>query len=181
MKIIKPFEQFINEELNILRGYTDKETYDELDKLSPNEAFRVSYQNDFIPGIKRAIERGADVNAKCSGGEIALTYLTMKGKLDIVKYLVENGADVNVKNNGGMTALNYASCYGKLDIVKYLVENGADVNVKNNGGMTALMWASEYGDLDIVQYLIENGANVNILDDLIGMLLYLHHAINIPI
>ena len=55
--------------------------------------------NDF-PKIRRAVERGADVNGR-SEQIPALEYASFLGHLDIVKFLLDKGADVNGKDSNG--------------------------------------------------------------------------------
>ena len=51
----------------------------------------------------------------------ALTWVSGKGVIDIVKYLVENGADINAKNENDKTALMYASEKGHLEMENILL------------------------------------------------------------
>jgi ankyrin repeat protein len=62
-------------------------------------------RSDILQGL---LDRGADVNAKDSGGNTALIWAAWYGCVDIVRLLLDNGADVNVKNNFGDTALALA-------------------------------------------------------------------------
>lgn len=108
MKRLKLYTEFINEKLNILKGPSNEETLEEFDKLPPNEALSKSLNYRFIPGIKRALDRGADVNAKTVDGWTPLIIASYIGNLNIVKCLVENGADVNAKIKTGWTAYDLA-------------------------------------------------------------------------
>ena len=184
MKSIKTYIQFINEELKHLPPPSEEETFEidpfkrieyvnsgkldkkfypsddelnnELLKLKPQDAFDKSVQINYLNGIKKAIDRGADINIKINFGWTALISASYFGHLDVVKFLVKNGADVNIKSNDGDTALIKASSKGYLDVVKFLVENGADINIKNNVDRTALIKASSKGYLDVVKYLKSN-------------------------
>ena len=58
--------------------------------------------------LQGLLDRGADVNAKDSGGNTALIWAAWYGCVDVVRLLLDNGADVNVKNNFGDSALALA-------------------------------------------------------------------------
>jgi ankyrin repeat protein len=79
--------------------------------------------------VKRAIEEGADVNAKRKCGECA--NVDAKGG----EYL-------------GVTPLHVASTYGHKNIISLLLEHGADVNAEYDGGETPLVDAQLVGSCD---------------------------------
>lgn len=103
--------------------------------------------------VRHFIKKGANVNAKVSGGFTVLAREITEGYPDVVKLLVENGADVNAKDDYGKTPLMYAAEKGNLDIVKFLVEKGADFKAKDKDEKTALDLAHKAGHSDVVQYL----------------------------
>ena len=84
-------------------------------------------------------------------------YASVKGRLDIIKYLVEQGANIHA---GFYGALLLAGKNGHLEVVKYLVEQCGDDELDY-----ALIKASKHGYLDIVKYLVEHGADIYILDN----------------
>lgn len=121
--------------------------------------------------IKFLVDKGANVNAKATGGTTALIWAAYKGQLDVVKYLVEDyGADVNAEDNGGKTALMWAKDQGKLDVVEYLKLHGAKEqtfaipNERNDKPMAqyeTIHEAAGAGNLAEVQRYIEKGAEVD--------------------
>jgi uncharacterized protein len=117
------------------------------------------------PAVIKALEDGANINARDKNGGTALMAAVNFGQTKIVKLLIEKGADVNAKQiDGGLTALMIASLGERpnnVEIVEILLAKGADVNAKNNMGMTALMYASYYNLIDVANVLIDNGADVN--------------------
>jgi len=53
---------------------------------------------------------------------------TIKGNIELVKYLIKLGFDVNLKSKSNQTALMMACNFKKPEIVKLLIENNADVH-----------------------------------------------------
>ncbi len=117
-------------------------------------------KNDDFEGVKEAVKKGADVNAKGNYKRSVLMMATENGNLEIVKYLVEKGADVNAKIDYE-TALIVASEKGLTQVVMYLL--GIEkilINVSGSyNGETALYKAIKNGHSDTAKVLIEKGAD----------------------
>lgn len=121
-----------------------------------------------LPGVKIALEYGANVNATTLNEETALMLACSESvqSLPIVRILVEAGANASYKNNYGITALMFAARDCTNDnIVKYLVSHAyANIENTDNNGKTALMYAVENKNDDVLQYLLKTGANFNAVD-----------------
>lgn len=112
------------------------------------------------PQLALFLDKGADPNAKNSGGTTAL----MKGVWDIEKtrLLLKHGAKVSEASAGGNTPLIIASfACGSVEVVKELLSHGADLTAKNHAGANALMAAAEAGDAAVVRVLLDHGADPN--------------------
>jgi len=68
------------------------------------------------------IEKGADLNARNSGGVTALMIAAAKGHADVVELLVRAGADVEAQTEHGDTALSIARARGDQKVIKLLDE-----------------------------------------------------------
>ena len=101
-----------------------------------------------------------------------LLVASVRGYLDIVKYLIECGISAYGKNN----ALQNSSENGHLDVVKYLIEQGADIHANWD---YALRYTSAQGHLDVVKCLMEHGANVHAFDDFALRMASLHGHLEI--
>ncbi len=75
--------------------------------------------NEFLNILSKDLD---NINSKNNQGFNALICASVKGHLEVVKFLVENGIYINSYNKFGETSLIMASNNGHLDIVKFLVE-----------------------------------------------------------
>jgi ankyrin repeat protein len=75
---------------------------------------------------------------------MALTCASIRGRLDIVKYLFEKGAPIDTE------AINWASFLGHLEIVKYLCEKEDDPISDER----ALCYAKSGGQTEVIKYLL---------------------------
>ena len=102
-----------------------------------------------LQAVKQFDENGIDIQVNNS----AIFYASVRGHLEVVKYLVGIGADFQANYN---EAVRMASAFGHLEVVKYLVEMGADFQDLGN---CAVRFASLNGHLEVVKYLVEKGAD----------------------
>ncbi len=72
-------------------------------------------------GVKTAVRKGADVDARDEEGKTPLMYAIFnEGDF---RFLMEKGADVSARDNRGMTVLMRAAYFGRVKTVKILLEN----------------------------------------------------------
>ena len=77
-----------------------------------------------IEDVKKAIQDGANVNAKHKEDWTPLHSASFCGRTEIVKVLIENGADVNAKNERGRTPLYIAEFWDRKEIIELLKQHG---------------------------------------------------------
>jgi ankyrin repeat protein len=125
-----------------------------------------------ITEVKKAIEEGADVNARLSSGFYPLGRTIAIGSSEMAKLLIDNGADIHERNKFGATNLMVAARAGKAEIARLLILKGADVNAKEDvagGGRTALHYCAlgyckgknKKDFFEIVKLLVDNGADIH--------------------
>ncbi len=116
--------------------------------------------NDHLAICRLLIDKGAQVDAKSSGGWTPLHYAAGRN-VEIVRLLCDSGADVEARNNDGWRPLHFAACYGHISVVKELVEErNAEINARDRGGETALTTARQFNELDIAAFLVSHGGIV---------------------
>ena len=71
--------------------------------------------------VRKALRKGADVNAKDEYQQTALILASSNGHADVAKLLLSKGADVNAKTGDGKTALLWASFKGHEAVVRVLL------------------------------------------------------------
>jgi len=105
-----------------------------MDKKQNKDLHKACSKGD-VPGIKKAIAAGADVNLADKKGNAALHMAVESGALDACKALLEAGADPRHKNAKGLTPAEYADKKKKKNLVQVLREYEA-------GGGYAFMCSS---------------------------------------
>jgi len=70
-----------------------------------------------------------------------LFWATVRGQVDVVKYLITMGADIQLQASQDWMPLHYASLNGDVEMVDILLSNGADVAATNAFGSTPLTLA----------------------------------------
>ena len=104
------------------------------------------------------IDKGAQVEAKSSGGCTPLLWAAIQGHVEVVRLLCDRGADVEARDNDECRPLHYAAIIGRITVVKELIEErNAEINARINGGLTALWFARQHNKPDIATYLVSRG------------------------
>jgi hypothetical protein len=99
-----------------------------------------------VARVTRALEKGADVNAKTRYGATALAFASDKGHLAVVKLLLDKGADVNAQDTFyTMRAIDMAMMNKHVDVVNLLMERGS------KGAGNVLVSAVQQGNLALAK------------------------------
>jgi ankyrin repeat protein len=109
----------------------------------------------------RALEQGAEIDARGADGATALIWAAHQGDRELVAALLARGANPDATNDYGVTPLAAASVEADAAILGALLKAGADVEAANAEGQTALMVVARTGRVDAARLLIERGARVN--------------------
>ena len=110
-----------------------------------------------IADVKRAIDKGEDINQRNSQGNGPLTWASSYSDFEIFKFLIEQGADIHARNLSGHTPLVSAKDPEK---VEYLIRLGADVDLDLKGGLTVFIFHSgSQCRIESLKLLQQAGAN----------------------
>jgi ankyrin repeat protein len=136
--------------------------------------------------IRKLVAKGADVNAKLTGGPAGGGRINRKGATPLLlaadtadtaymKLLVELGADPTIANVDRQTPLMAAAGLGTrsaeeeagtddeaVEAVGYLLSLGADINAVSNNGDTAMHGAAFANFPKVVKFLDAKGAKIEI-------------------
>jgi len=104
------------------------------------------------------IDKGAQLEAKGSGGRTPLHWAAEQGHIEIVRLLCDRGADVEARSNTERRPLHQAAHQGHISIVIELIEErNAEINARVDDGYTALTVAVLMDEPDVAAYLISRG------------------------
>lgn len=116
--------------------------------------------------IKRAIEKGADINITDINGRTPLFTAVLHNKVEALKCLLQAGANPDQKDNPGDVPLLHAIRYDDSDeLTKLLLENGANPNIVGDKGNTPLHLAVIERKVGMVKLLLDKGASVDAQND----------------
>lgn len=134
------------------------------DHLNNTGLFHMAWLGD-LEGTKLFIDQGANVNARNTNGETALTEASLHGSLEVVNLLLLHGARIDVATDGEhWTPLLQAVRNDRREVVRSLLQHGADKHIKRKGGLDAVAEASCRGHHEIARMLIENGSRLESLN-----------------
>ena len=121
-----------------------------------DQALRMAAEDGDLEEMSRLLEEGSQINAKVGDYETTvLMEVSVRGNVEVMKFLIEKGANVNLSDKDGWTAIMGAVVQGHLESVKLLLSHGAEVNAKNDNNQTALMMATEKSSQEIRDTLLE--------------------------
>lgn len=124
--------------------------------VSADEALLDAAQRNDLPGVLRALEQEANINARARYERTAFLFAARNANLNMVKLLVERGADVTIEDTFyGRTALTSAITNGNVELALYLIENGTPA------GSDALAFAVEKKDLPLLRAALARGNIAN--------------------
>lgn len=104
------------------------------------------------------IDKGYDVNAKCTTYGTALQAAAAKGKEEMVTLLLVEGADVNSSGGRYNSALIAAVVHGHEDLARDLLASKANVLAHGGQYVNALYQAVSFSDISMAHLLLEKGA-----------------------
>ena len=115
--------------------------------------------------VELLLKRGAEVDARDSGGHTALMAAARWGhNVHLVETLLRRSVSVDLQCEAGFTALICAASGGREQVANALLQHGAEVDLQTNEGHTALMSAAVKGHERVADLLLKNGADVNLQD-----------------
>lgn len=115
--------------------------------------------------VGELLEKGADLDARDSGGWAALHFAAQHDGPETALVLIRHGAAIDIREEGvGDTPLHHAAMRGKERVAMALLDHGADVNALNAFSATPLHEAAVGGHAELVRALIARGADVNAKD-----------------
>jgi ankyrin repeat protein len=97
-----------------------------LGRMSPDERLITAAATLDEPAFLKALDAGADPNARDPNGTTALSYTVITGSPCRVARLLEAGADVELANKWGVTPLMFAADNDRAGIAETLLLHGAD-------------------------------------------------------
>ena len=107
-----------------------------------------------IDGLKKALEKGANVNTQDKNKRNLLLLATINKQKEMAKLLVEKGADVNMQADNLDSPFLYAGASGQTELVRLYLANGARFDVFNRYNGSALIPACERGHVETVRLLV---------------------------
>ncbi|WP_439543244.1 quinoprotein dehydrogenase-associated putative ABC transporter substrate-binding protein [Hyphomicrobium sp.] len=111
--------------------------------------------------VRFLIKKGADVNARDSGGFSPLDTAARNRAPSLIALLIDAGADPNGVDGDGFFPLLHAINRNHVPTVEVLAKRGANLELLNKQGIRPLAWAIGDGKFFAAKALIDSGADVN--------------------
>lgn len=127
---------------------------------------RAAHEGD-VAAASRAIEAGADLEARDGNGRTAVHIAAFASQVDLIAMLANSGADMNALEHDAYDAVTIAAVANDLPSLRAALEAGnrAD-NVTSRYDGTALIAAAHLGHHEVVKTLIDAGAPLDHINNL---------------
>ena len=117
----------------ILKPKSESEIWDGMTRLSTNLLLFTCARPGFMPGVKKALEQGADIDYFMDFcGKTALAAASEEGQFHVVRYLLDKNASV--------CDLSLIGAFDKMDLFKMMLER---VNIKECDGLRLALEVAE--------------------------------------
>jgi ankyrin repeat protein len=126
-------------------------------KRTPDQRLFQAAEERSVRAARRAIEIGANVNARDEFTRTALHIASLHGDVSLAAFLISVGADVNSRDGHGNVPLRMciASPFERsLDLAKMLIAKGANIAARNEDDESLLDAAAAHVRLDIANMLV---------------------------
>lgn len=135
----------------------------------------VTLERGDAPELKRLLEAGADVDARCSSGwrplHLAAIAVSHGQGTEMLRLILDRHPDVNARDSEGETPLfkavrgsTGAGHESASEAVKLLLEAGADVKARDKTGATPLLRALQNSDQELAEEFLGRGADRRAVD-----------------
>lgn len=121
--------------------------------MQQEDIIKLVERND-LEGVKKALDKGANVNTRNGSGKSLLLLATLDKHVEMATLLTKRGADVNLQDNIQDSPFLYAGATGQTELVKLFLAYGARFDVFNRYNGTALIPACERGHVETVKVLV---------------------------
>ena len=136
--------------LNKIKGPSEEEIYNNLEKMSPGKMLIKSVNMEYMKGIKHAINLGANINELTSTTfELLMHHLYQSNETELLYNCIEKYFIKKVNNK---QYYFYSCVYGYFEGVKNALEKYNIKPIWNDGG---LYGAIKFNNIDIVIYLLK--------------------------
>ncbi len=106
-------------------------------KAAPPDLWEAARKGN-LEAVAKALDSGADVNAKNGNGMAPLMLASLYGHAKVAELVLARDAEIKAGNGDGNTALHMASFFAYPETVKLLLKYGASPHAKNTKGETPL-------------------------------------------
>ena len=111
--------------------------------------------------VQRALDAGADVDARGESGRTAVTAAAVGERVELVRALVDAGADVDLQDEHRSNPLLLCGENGNVALLREVLRARPNLRATNRFGGTALIPASERGHVDMVAALLETAIPID--------------------
>lgn len=135
------------------------------DLLEPDEMLLEAAGKGDVHTLERALDSGADLDARGEGRRGAMHLAAMQGRAPMVKYLLDKGLSCETTDAGGQTPLMAAAASGAEETLAVLLQAGANTDAQDMAGQTALMKAAAENKPGVAEALVKSFADIYMKDN----------------